>query len=105
MNCYACDAELKPVFADLSTTYQFDNAMWIQIHGGYAMFTDNLDEMDILSGADHRVVICHDCAHAACEALPWLDRLIQPLRSHAHTLDYWAEHPDHDGWDKKVPQK
>jgi hypothetical protein len=24
----------------------------------------------------------------------------QPEHSHAHTAQFWAAHPDHEGWDK-----
>ena len=41
--CTRCHAELVPDNANLDTTYQFDNALWIGFHGGYGMFVDNLD--------------------------------------------------------------
>ena len=105
--------------------YQFDNCLWIGFHGGYGMFIDNMDVhwpsngMDrfdddgnerpgwepefsvkrMLRGADEEAVICHDCAHEACEALPWMARLLNPVHSHAHRQEYHDAHPDHVGWD------
>lgn len=48
---------------------------------------------------DYECVICHECAHAACRALPWLDRLLEPHRSHAHKGWYHDANPNHRGWD------
>jgi len=46
-----------------------------------------------------KAMLCHDCAHAACEALPWMKKLLNPHDSHSHRTAYVAEHPDHWGWD------
>jgi len=115
----------EPIEEGGPDAYQFDNAMWIGFHGGYGMFVDNMDvswpangmdrfddegnenpgwkpeyvEKRILKGADYEAVICHDCAHAACEALPWMARLLNPVHSHAHRGEYHGQHPDHIGWD------
>lgn len=147
--CLACDAELVPDHGapDDPVTYQFDNALWIAFHGGYAMFVDNLEarlpintderwlrasdrrgdfgmyddyllhpttrgliddpdwepkfsEERILPGQpDYEAVICHDCAHALCAAVPWIEKLIRPHGSHAHKTEYQEAHPDHRGWD------
>lgn len=45
MKCYACQADLVPDDGapDDPATYQFDNALWLGFHGGYAMFVDNLE--------------------------------------------------------------
>lgn len=48
---------------------------------------------------DYEAVICHDCAHSLCAAFPWLDKLIQPYRSHSHRQEYIDANPDHPGWD------
>ena len=48
---------------------------------------------------DYEAVLCHDCAHGLCEREPWLNKLIDPLRSHAHKTAYQNAHPDHFGWD------
>lgn len=74
--------------------YQFDNALWLRFSGGYAMFTD-----DMLNTCGPKVVICHDCAHQLCVAVPWIGALLDPDRSHAHTGAFWAAHPGHVGWD------
>jgi len=49
--------------------------------------------------ADYECVICHDCAHALCAQVPWLERLLEPHRSHAHRTAWKEEHPEHYGWD------
>jgi len=105
--------------------YQFDNALWIGFHGGYGMFVDNMDatmpanfhlpvteedaiwteERKLPGHPDHECVICHDCAHEACEKLPWLKRLIDPWASHAHTSEYTENHPDHWGWDYTIREQ
>lgn len=123
MNCLACDAELEPDFE--GTNYQFDNALWIGFFGGYGMFVDNLEatwpnngmerldedgvedpdwkptynEPHTLRGSDHEAVICHDCAHALCAAVPWIEKLLNSHGSHSHKTAYHDAHPDHYGWD------
>jgi hypothetical protein len=141
--CYVCETELVPdaCAPDNPATYQFDNALWIGMFGGYAMFVDNLEaklptntedrwlrdadgeylsytdpvgrvhpvenptwkaefrESRILEGADYEAVICHECAHALCATVPWIEKLINPHGSHAHRTDYHDAHPDHYGWD------
>lgn len=100
--------------------YQFDNALWIGFHGGYGMFTDNMEatlphvlgvpaneatydvKRKLPGQPDHECVLCHDCAHEACDALPWMKRLIDPWSSHAHTAEYTESHPDHYGWDYSI---
>lgn len=90
--CADCGTELGRVFADLGNR-QYDNALELAVGGGYGMFFDNID-------GDHNVFLCHDCAHKACGALPWLGRLIQPEKSHAHTAEFWEFNNGHLGWDK-----
>lgn len=150
MRCYACQAELVPDhmpndkgkeppylvngeppedFDPWEDHYQFEGALWIGLHGGYGMFTDQMAgwptnsedrwidvgtatvvedpdwkpeyaEKRMLPGRpDHEAVICHDCAHVACDALPWLKRLIDPWASHSHRTSYVEENPTHYGWD------
>jgi hypothetical protein len=43
VNCTACGITLTPDAACPDTEYQFENALWICFHGGYAMFVDNLE--------------------------------------------------------------
>lgn len=99
VTCIACHTTLEPVFHD-TTAYQFDNAMWIGIFGGYGMFTDNLldREASPLPGPpDLTAVLCHDCAHALCDTVPWLGALVDPQSSHAHSYNHdWT---GHTGWD------
>lgn len=82
--CYACQKTLEPVFedSDADACSQFDNALIVEIHGGYGMFTDSLgaSKYDGIPGLIdyNQVILCHECAHEACEALPWMNRLIDP---------------------------
>lgn len=100
-HCTACEGELSP--ADGSETdYHFENALWIGFHGGYSMFIDG-DPSSIEGstlGASAEAVLCHDCAHSLCEALPWIAQLIRPELSHAHLPEFWVANPDHIGWDR-----
>lgn len=80
MNCYACEAELEPVFEDHPNSIQFDNALAISFMGGYGMFFDDLD----VPLEDQLVVLCHDCAHDMCKKLPWAEKLLDPEGSHSH---------------------
>jgi len=108
--CYSCGAALEPVFDDGENgTEQWDNALIVRLEGGYGMFIDPLapEPADITKGeisrgeCELKVVICHGCAHKACEQMPWLDRLIEPLNSHAHRIGRdWS---GHEGWD--LPHK
>lgn len=98
-NCYACDKALE---ADDDTNYQFDNALWVHFEGGYGMFVDEPDQ-GLVTGytPKYRVVICHECAHALCKQVPWIERLIEPRSSHSHRT---SDHPrllaeGHEGWD------
>jgi hypothetical protein len=59
-------------------------------------------EERILPGRpDYEAVICHDCAHFACDLLPWMDKLLNPMGSHAHrSRDYPRLLTEgHHGWD------
>ena len=113
--CYACKAEMPAKVCggpgnDRFT--EFDNALWIKFNGGYGQFVevdhyqDWPPEYDLFrqneDGSWHcgeGIRICHDCAHQLCEAVPWIGKLINPYNSHAHTLEYVQNHPDHFGWD------
>lgn len=106
--CYACSQELRPEWEDAPAHHeQWENALVVELSGGYGMFTDVLTGdpgqvedrgRGILAGQGSlRVVICHGCAHGMCEALPWLDRLIAPASSHSHRLGSVPD--DHVGWD------
>ncbi len=103
--CYACQAELKPEFDGLPADHeQWDNALVIELQGGYGMFIDPVEGAvrDRSAGrldaqGTLRAVICHECAHRLCADVPWLERLIQPRLSHSHSvLSDWA---GHGGWD------
>ena len=80
---------------------------WTRAHAaaGYKLVDDpnyepKFREERMLPGQpDYEAVLCHECAHAACDALPWLHKLINPHNSHAHRSAWMAAHPDHYGWD------
>lgn len=82
----------------MAGTEQYDNALIIQFDGGYGMFCDPMTE-EQFSGL--QAIICHECAHALCALMPWMSRIIDPYRSHAHSVDkipgLLAE--GHRGWD------
>lgn len=106
MNCTACEIELTAIFEreDKIEMYQLDNALWIGLSGGYGMFVDGIDApaTKTLTESEYEAVICHDCAHEMFEKSPWLRKLFKPELSHSHSAEYWAAHPDHEGWDKKT---
>jgi len=109
VRCVACKKRLTlESIADDLGTYQFDNALWICFHGGYGMFVDNLDEYSggentqpLPCHPDYQAVICHDCAHDLCEKVPWINDLIRPENSHAHSG--YRDWTGHKGWD--LPHK
>lgn len=106
MKCLACKQELTPESMNPETNYQFDNALWIGFFGGYGMFVDDIDtefgvKKPTISGSAFEAVICHDCAHKLCDDVPWINELLKPLGSHAHTAEFWKNNPDHEGWDKR----
>jgi len=77
-HCYSCNKELHELFPGHITNYQFDNALWIEFHGGYGMFIDPMfDEVP-------RALLCHECAHELCDKIPWIGNLIRPEESHTH---------------------
>ena len=104
--CYACGAGLQPECRghseqDALRYEHWDNALVVSLQGGYGMFIDNLDadisRPDIGRLGEYKVVICHDCAHRLCEQVPWMNQLIEPLRSHSHKVGRdWSGHA---GWD------
>lgn len=84
------DGEYETVTDEFGGLHPVDNPDW----------KPEFREERVLDGhPDYEVVLCHDCAHALCEAVPWINKLIEPLRSHSHREEYMAAHPDHQGWD------
>lgn len=101
--CYACEAELTPD-GNRDTDYQFNNALWVSLDGGYGMFVDDVESFGVMSkrkwsDKKHRAVICHDCAHKLCATVPWIEKLLNSWGSHSHRQDYHDANPDHYGWD------
>lgn len=101
-NCYACNKALEPVMEDQGDeAHQWDSALIIDFEGGYGMFTDPMGappaeyDKGILPAG--KVVVCHDCAHEMCDALPWVKKLIDPWASHSHS--HGPDWKDHTGWD------
>lgn len=92
--CASCKRELP---SDTDTDYQFDGALWIEFHGGYGMFIDNIDRKP------PTLVICHACAHGLCEEYPWIDAVVRAHDGHSHssridTVDKLLLN-GHRGWD------
>jgi len=73
---------------------QYDNALIIEVHGGYAMFVES---PGMFNGPDEKLIFCHDCAHELCDKFPGFNELIDSLHSHSHTSEYIKEYPDHYG--------
>lgn len=94
VHCQGCATRLVPGLRT-DTTYQFDNALWLQFDGGYGMFIDPMAEESV------RAVICHDCAHDLCDKVPWLAGLLDPASSHSHRDDQCEGLilEGHRGWD------
>lgn len=102
--CFKCNTELVPDGPpNNQTKYQFDNALWLGLFGGYGMFVDNMTDFEprdsILKGSDYECVLCHDCAHQFMDDNPWLKKLFHPYNTHAHKSAYAEANPDHFGWD------
>jgi hypothetical protein len=86
-------ARVHTSFEGDAASQQYGSALGVTFTGGYGRFFDDTDPFQ-------RVFLCHDCARRLCDALPWQANLIQPERSHVHTAQFWAAHPDHEGWHK-----
>lgn len=95
--CFSCGADPTHTGSGPHGERDYDNALFVAITGGYSQFIDPQDDSGFLPG--HSLVLCHECAHEACDKLPWLAKLIEPASSHAHTTAYMDAHPDHYGWD------
>jgi hypothetical protein len=91
-NCDRCKSVLEPA-VPFDTNHQYQNALWIKFSGGYGMFIDPDDDIE--------VCLCHDCAHWLCAANPFIGDLLTPASSHSHQVDDIAGliAADHDGWD------
>lgn len=109
--CYACGVGLEPEFEGTTQEEalaheQWGNALVVILEGGYGMFIDPIpggdEQPDAARGllqceGAYKVVICHACAHSLCENVPWMQRLVDPVNSHAHRVDRdWS---GHTGWD------
>jgi hypothetical protein len=92
--CYACDVLLIQVDQFHGDYRQFENALEVTFNGGYAEFIDVIDDPN-----PYNAYICHECAHDLCEKIPWINRLINPHKSHSHKAEYVEANPDHFGWD------
>lgn len=75
---------------------EMDNVLMVQLQGWYGMFIDYLSREE---EAGYRFALCHECAHEVCEQNPWLNKIIEPFRTHSHTTEYHEANPDHLGWD------
>lgn len=75
---------------------QYDNALGLIFFGGYGMFVDPIGSVE---EKELTLMICHECAHALCDAFPGIGRIIRPFGSHAHSSDFIEHHPEHYGWD------
>lgn len=93
--CYACKKSLQPVFPDGNPDIdQYENALFVEFTGGYGEFVDVMDDPN-----PYKAVICHECAHTLCNAVPWINKLIDPANSHSHSAEYIKTNLHHFGWD------
>lgn len=99
-HCVSCGAKIyqrnerwNPHTQDVMVDVEADNALFIDITGGYAQFID---------GVAYTVLLCHECSHDLCDQIPWLNKLLNPALSHSHKTEYKKAHPDHYGWDYDV---
>lgn len=103
-HCDNCQVQLLGV-EPAPNRYQFDNALWVTVHGGYGMFIDEWcpgnkpEEERNFPKVAGEVVLCHDCAHKMCEVFPAFNNLISPFKSHTHRTEYKQENPNHPGPD------
>ena len=106
--CDACRTHLVRDKAIRDTDYQFDNALWMEFHGGYGMFIDPIGDPGHKDRVGDRgrvcwpqVVICHECAHDLCDKVPWIGKLLNPEGSHSHRTDDHdrLKAEGHKGWD------
>lgn len=71
--CYACHAELVPVYEGVPQRRSgdepdFRNALRILFSGGYGMIFDENSK---------KVVICHDCAIELIHRVPWIESVLE----------------------------
>lgn len=93
--CVACGGPTTHTSVNAGgATTEYSNALVMELFGAYSMFFDALS-----ADANHTVILCHDCAHDACDSLPWLAALLEPANAHSHTEQYRDANPDHYGWD------
>lgn len=83
--CASCGKVLIPVISgeETTATYQFEDALWVGLFGGYGMFVDEMmdwpvgDPVRVLPGRpDFEAVLCGECAMSLVEANPWLARML-----------------------------
>lgn len=76
-HCDTCARELELVYPDGSLearVYQYADAAWVEVHGGYGMAVDNI-ERQLAGEPDVRVLLCASCLGSAMSHLGLLDRL------------------------------
>lgn len=71
--CDECGCELAPAFPDFGfgQSPQADDALVVELHGGYGMYFDNIDGTPILAW-------CKECADRIRTLVPSLDKALTP---------------------------
>lgn len=109
--CFNCGGKLQPVFdgamaAESEAYDQFSEALPLYLDGGYGMFFDwplSVEQEATLDRGTHmmKVLLCHDCGHKLCEALPAVGRLLED--------GHMAENAKRSGyercWDDPAPAR
>lgn len=75
--CDTCTRELELVYPEgspESRVYQYADAAWVEVHGGYGMAVDNIDRQ-LAGEPDLRILLCASCLGSALSHLGLLDRL------------------------------
>lgn len=67
--CAHCSVVLVPVFGD--TEYQFEDAVWVEVQGGYSMLIDPSDQ------PPPKAVLCGDCGRELANMYPWMAQLLK----------------------------
>ena len=75
--CDTCARELELVYPEGSPgarVYQYADAAWVEVHGGYEMAVDNV-ERQLAGEPDMRILLCASCLGSALSHLGLLEHL------------------------------
>jgi hypothetical protein len=75
--CTRCGRELPYLQPEDPSEYSYAKGLRLVATGGYGMFIDPM--MD----GNPEILLCHECAHAICAAMPWLAAAIDASFGHS----------------------